>query len=689
MLTGYNLDRQVTRVDYSDDVSTVVHYEGGGECGVAPTARVCRVDQSDASGTATITPGYDDVTGQLRSLGRSDGASLAFDNDGPLLRQVTWTFADLATSSVGFDYDGQMQLGGTSVDGFDDDVCFGYDLDGLMTAVGEGTYQSCTSKMSVDREPTSGRVTAATVGSAVTTYRYNGFGELAEVATTYANGVFALIYERDAPTMEDRDALGRVTFVEEAISDGAPTACTADAECSAGERCVTLAEGSAQQASVCLTTTPRWYTYDAQDRLQAVWESAPPVDPDCDAVPRQAGLLACWKYDDNGNRVEALSCDGGAAPTCTSATAVVDGQDRLTQIGAISLYYDARGSLYRRDDDTVGAEQEQCFTYDVAGNLRQALIGTTDCTAAGNTVVTYEIDAQGRRVGRTVAVGSTVTETRWVYRDRLNPIAQIAVPASGDPFVQARFVYGTRGHVPDFMYWRADELSPWATYRLVTNQLGSVRRIVDVGDGTVAQEIDYDAWGNADVTTNLTGFSQPFGFAGGLWDSETRLVRFGARDYDPEIGRWTAKDPIRFAGGDTNLYAYVGNDPVNRIDPSGLSYEILWEAAECYEAGQERFRRRVRDWLACEGPWPDPPPNFGDCLADLIQRDHNNDPCAWQNNLDAIAVEYIVRCLEERVLDVFPDAYYGHTLRQVRAAARRGYPQARFAWELLRNARRR
>jgi hypothetical protein len=47
-------------------------------------------------------------------------------------------------------------------------------------------------------------------------------------------------------------------------------------------------------------------------------------------------------------------------------------------------------------------------------------------------------------------------------------------------------------------------------------------------------------------------------------------VRFGARDYDAYAGRWTAKDPVLFAGGDPNLYAYIGNDPVNFIDPMGL-----------------------------------------------------------------------------------------------------------------------
>ena len=62
----------------------------------------------------------------------------------------------------------------------------------------------------------------------------------------------------------------------------------------------------------------------------------------------------------------------------------------------------------------------------------------------------------------------------------------------------------------------------------------------------------------------------PFGFAGGLHDRDTGLVRFGFRDYDLDVGRWTAKDPIGFAGGDTDLFGYVLNDPINAVDPWGL-----------------------------------------------------------------------------------------------------------------------
>jgi RHS repeat-associated protein len=79
--------------------------------------------------------------------------------------------------------------------------------------------------------------------------------------------------------------------------------------------------------------------------------------------------------------------------------------------------------------------------------------------------------------------------------------------------------------------------------------------------------MDYDIWGRVLTDTN-PGF-QPFGFAGGIHDRHTGLVRFGARDYDAQTGRWTAKDPIGFAGGQANLYAYVVNNPINLIDPSG------------------------------------------------------------------------------------------------------------------------
>jgi RHS repeat-associated protein len=122
-------------------------------------------------------------------------------------------------------------------------------------------------------------------------------------------------------------------------------------------------------------------------------------------------------------------------------------------------------------------------------------------------------------------------------------------------------------NVPDYMITYATDGTEEATYRLITDHLGSVRLVVDASTGEVAQRMMHDVWGNVLEDTN-PGF-QPFGFAGGLYDADTGLVRFGARDYDPAVGRWTAKDAALFLAGDTNLYAYVGNDAVNWIDPAG------------------------------------------------------------------------------------------------------------------------
>src|SRR5215472_13745199 len=112
-------------------------------------------------------------------------------------------------------------------------------------------------------------------------------------------------------------------------------------------------------------------------------------------------------------------------------------------------------------------------------------------------------------------------------------------------------------------------------YRIFFDHLGSPLLVVNTSTGTIAEQITYDEFGNVLSDTN-PGF-QPFGFAGGLYDRDTKPLRFGARDYEPSTGRWTAKDPILFAGGDTNLYGYVFDDPLNLIDPQGLSSDPYTE----------------------------------------------------------------------------------------------------------------
>ncbi|MBI5184210.1 MAG: RHS repeat-associated core domain-containing protein [Nitrospinae bacterium] len=85
------------------------------------------------------------------------------------------------------------------------------------------------------------------------------------------------------------------------------------------------------------------------------------------------------------------------------------------------------------------------------------------------------------------------------------------------------------------------------TYRIITDRLGSPRLVVNVADGSVAQRLDYDEFGNV-LQDTQPGF-QPFGFAGGLCDRDTGLVHYVAREFDTKAGRWMSRDPILFAGG--------------------------------------------------------------------------------------------------------------------------------------------
>ena len=220
-----------------------------------------------------------------------------------------------------------------------------------------------------------------------------------------------------------------------------------------------------------------------------------------------------------------------------------DDQDRLLSQGTATYIYTANGELQTKTDGG-----QTTYNYDVLGNL-------ISVTLPGGTLIEYIVDGRNRRVGKKV---NGTLEKAWLYKDSLNPVAEL----DGAGAVVSRFVYATRSNVPDFI------IKGGNTYRVISDHLGSARRVIDIATGSIVQTMDFDEFGVVTADTNPE--FQPFGFAGGLYDSDTKLTRFGARDYDAETGRWTSKDPIKFDGEDTNLFGYVLNDPVNRIDPTGL-----------------------------------------------------------------------------------------------------------------------
>jgi RHS repeat-associated protein len=184
--------------------------------------------------------------------------------------------------------------------------------------------------------------------------------------------------------------------------------------------------------------------------------------------------------------------------------------------------------------------------------------------------LTYRLDAEGRRIAtERTASGSSQPTEYFIYGDALHPIARL----DAERRLSQLYVYREGHHSPTAMIaYNHSGTGPARTeFSFVNDPRGSVRLVVRLDDGEVVRRVDYGPFGEVILDTS-PGF-QPFGYAGGIYDADTGLVRFGARDYDPETGRWMTRDPIGFAGGDTNLYAYVGGDPVNLVDPTGL---IVW-----------------------------------------------------------------------------------------------------------------
>jgi RHS repeat-associated protein len=451
---------------------------------------------------------------QLETLERPDGldVALTYNATSGRLEEISTPRGEAA-----FDYDGVGRL--TSL-GAPDGVELAYGYDGPIPT-SESWSGPVTGSVAVELD-NAFRVASQQVGSSPTvSYLYQDPDGLPTQAG-------ALSLTRDpGHGLLTGTALGTITTsagysgygeLEHAVARaGGDTLWRAVYGRDALGRIVSIAE------RVLGTTTLREYAYSDSGFL---------------TVEKLNGVeMGRYGYDGNGNRVRLEDSTG-------LVTASYDAQDRLTAYGATSYAYNAGGDLESR----ISGADTTSYTYDAFGNLVEVRL------ASGDTI-RYLMDGRNRRVAR---LRNGVVTQRWLYQDQLEPVAE--VDSAGG--VLARYVYGTRAHVPDYVV-KGD-----TTYRIIADHLGSVRLVVNATTGAVAQRLEYDAWGNVLEDTN-PGF-QSFGYAGGLWDGATGLVRFGARDYDPSVGRWTAKDPVGLSGG-ANAYEYCDGRPVERVDPSGLA----------------------------------------------------------------------------------------------------------------------
>ncbi|MEK2645513.1 RHS repeat domain-containing protein [Bdellovibrio sp. BCCA] len=260
------------------------------------------------------------------------------------------------------------------------------------------------------------------------------------------------------------------------------------------------------------------------------------------SVPKIFGKFDKVIYD-NGNR---LSFKSGSV----AIKGEYDDQDRLISYGQNKYVYSKFGNLSKVEEYVSPSQQPRIteYEYDSVGNLRAVKL-------PDGRLIEYVIDGQNRRIGKKIN-GKLIQG--FIFQSQY----QIDAETDGAGKIIRRFVYGSKFNTPDYVVTGGKE------YRIISDQVGTPKVIVEAATGKIVESLNYDEFG-----ISLDGKHSaylPFGFAGGVNDRDTGLVRFGARDYDPSIGRWTNKDPILFRGGDANLYGYVVNDPINLIDPSGL-----------------------------------------------------------------------------------------------------------------------
>ncbi|MGB4894544.1 MAG: RHS repeat-associated core domain-containing protein [Nitrospira sp.] len=283
-----------------------------------------------------------------------------------------------------------------------------------------------------------------------------------------------------------------------------------------------LYNGVGNRTSLTDRRGPQTFGYDPLDRLTSA--SHPLL-----ATPQS------FAYDPVGNR--------------TTNNSTVNAGNQLTADATHAYQYDDNGNLTRKTLLATGNYTQ--YTYDAENRLTKV-----EDFAAGNATPaftsTYRYDGLGRRIEK-IANGQT---KRYIYVGD-----DILLEYDGSNVLQARYNHGPGIDEPIAV------TKAGSTFFYHQDALGSVTDLTDSA-GVTAKSYAYDAYGN--ILDSPGTVEQPFTYTGREFDAESGLYYYRARNYDPMTGRFLQADPFGIAAG-VNLYSYVNNDPLNLIDPSGLS----------------------------------------------------------------------------------------------------------------------
>ncbi len=265
------------------------------------------------------------------------------------------------------------------------------------------------------------------------------------------------------------------------------------------------------------------YGYTAASRLAALtYKYGPTV----------RGTLA-YEYDSAGRRIGMSGTWARTTLPAPLTAAIYDDANRLTQWNGTTLTYDDNGNL--------ASEGSRTYSWDVRNRL----------TALGGLQpASFPYNAFGRRISKSTAAGTT----EYLY-DGAESVQELT---GGSP--TANLLYGPG--IDELLLRTSGAVARW----LVADGLGSALALIDPA-GTVQTQYTYGAFGatsgSGEASDNVSQFT-------GCENDGTGLYYYRARYYSPRLQRFISEDPIGFAAGDPNLYAYVGNAPTLWVDPLGL-----------------------------------------------------------------------------------------------------------------------
>jgi len=475
------------------------------------------------------------VARESRSFGKAvtdpadDIDTFTFDNDGSILTAIKGRY----NNTVTFAYDDGRRINSESltIDGMTYTVSHAFDQAGRKTST---TYPdgSVVTRSFTDRDQLESIVYDA---STVATFAYDP--GMRETSRTHGNGI---VTNR---TYTRSDSL--VTSIDVPGYPGLSFAYTYDEN-----KNVTAETTGGVMAGYSFTAG-----YDNEDRLTS-WQ-------------RQNGDSQSWTLTAVGDWQQFT--DNGVVQNRTHGPT-----HELTAIDSTPLTYDAKGNL------TQDQFAEQ-YTWDMDNMLTSATVPAT-AAQAGQGIEgthTYEYDALGRRVSKTVNDVAAGTSETTVFVALTDPLAYSPFPEQvvaeyrlgmAPSGAERRFVYGRYIDEPIALL---DVNAADAPYYYHANSLYSVAALT-VAAGMVAERVGYDAYGLPTLldascsnvrTRSVVG--NAFTFTGRYRDQETGLFSYRARHHSPKYGRFITRDPIGYIAS-FNAYEYAKGSPLVFCDPSGL-----------------------------------------------------------------------------------------------------------------------